>query len=53
MTRDLVLPRRHDWISNAAFSRLTGIKKVCMTCGQPSNNADRYCSGKPRTEVMP
>ena len=38
--------RKHLWVSNAAFSRLTGIRKVCMVCGQPSNNADRECPGK-------
>jgi hypothetical protein len=42
--------RRHVWISNAAFTAMTGIKRVCMTCGQPSNNADRSCPGKRRTE---
>jgi hypothetical protein len=39
-------PRPHIWISNAAFTRMTGIKKVCITCGQPSNNADKKCPGK-------
>lgn len=37
---------KHVWISNAAFARMTGIKKVCMTCGQGSGNADKVCSGK-------
>jgi hypothetical protein len=38
--------RKHFWISNTAFARATGIKKVCMDCGQPSNNADKVCPGK-------
>lgn len=37
---------KHVWISNAAFTRATGIKKVCMTCGTPSNNAPSECPGK-------
>lgn len=37
---------KHAWISNAAFARITGVKKVCMTCGAPSNNAPRECPGK-------
>lgn len=42
-------PRKHFWISNAAFARMTGIKKICMDCGQPSNNADKVCPGKRAT----
>lgn len=37
---------KHVWISNAAFSRMTGVKRVCMTCGQPSNTAAKECPGK-------
>jgi hypothetical protein len=37
---------KHVWISNTAFTRLTGVKKVCLICGQPSNNADKVCPGK-------
>lgn len=44
---------KHTWISNAAFARLTGINKVCMTCGQPSNAADKECPGKRRAETEP
>lgn len=36
----------HVWVTSRAFTQLTGIKKVCMVCGQPSNNADRMCPGK-------
>ena len=25
----------HRWISNTAFRRLTGIKRVCLICGAP------------------
>lgn len=39
-------PRKHVWISNAAFARVTGVKKVCMTCGQPNNTADKECPGQ-------
>lgn len=37
---------KHIWVSNAAFARVTGVKKVCMVCGQPSNAAARECPGK-------
>jgi hypothetical protein len=35
--------RKHEWVSNPAFTRMTGIKKVCMACGQPSNTAGKEC----------
>jgi hypothetical protein len=38
--------RRHVWVSNRAFSKLTGIKKVCMVCGQGSPGEERECPGK-------
>jgi hypothetical protein len=38
-------PRQHFWIKNAAFSRITGVKKVCMDCGQTDRNADKVCPG--------
>lgn len=38
--------RKHFWISNAAFARMTDVKKVCIDCGQPSTNADKVCPGK-------
>ena len=38
---------KHVWISNAAFARITGIKKVCMLCGQANTNADKTCPGQP------
>lgn len=25
--------RKHFWIGNAAFQRMTGIKHICMDCG--------------------
>lgn len=44
---------RHVWLSNAAFKNLTGIRKVCLLCGTPSNRPDdpawrpdRICPGK-------
>ena len=37
---------KHVWISNRAFTRLTGFKKVCMGCGQPDKTADKTCPGK-------
>jgi hypothetical protein len=36
---------RHVWISNRAFTRLTGIKAVCMVCRQPKETAPLYCPG--------
>ena len=39
---------KHQWISNAAFARLTGIKKVCMVCRQPNTTAAKTCPGKPQ-----
>ena len=37
---------KHCWMSNTAFSRLTGIKKVCLYCGQSNLNATKVCPGK-------
>jgi hypothetical protein len=43
---------KHVWISNAAFARLTGIAKVCMTCGlglakgERLIREERVCPGK-------
>ena len=46
--------KKHDWIRNAAFTRMTGIRKVCMTCGAPSDNAPRECPGKrPEAQAAP
>lgn len=39
-------PRLHVWVSNAVFTRLTGVKKVCVDCGAPSNTALKVCPGK-------
>ena len=38
--------RKHFWISNAAFTRMTGAQKVCMDCGQTSINPDPLCPGR-------
>jgi hypothetical protein len=44
---------RHLWVSNRAFTALTGIKRVCLVCGQPDPGADRVCPGKrPEREVQ-
>ena len=43
--------RHHIWLRNTAFTRLTGVPKVCFTCGQPSNTADRWCPGKKPVEA--
>lgn len=40
--------RPHMWISNTAFTKMTGIKKVCMDCRQPNTTAERFCPGKTR-----
>lgn len=34
---------KHTWISNRAFTRMTGIKRVCLTCGQSNMNATKVC----------
>jgi len=39
-------PVKHVWIKNVAFTRLTGIKKVCLACGQPDSTAAKVCPGK-------
>lgn len=33
----------HTWVSNRAFTRLTGLKRVCLTCGQSNLNATKTC----------
>jgi len=44
--------RRHAWVRNAAFTRLTGLVKVCMECGlgmergERLGAAERYCRGR-------
>lgn len=37
---------KHTWISNRAFTTMTGVKKVCMVCGQTNLNAAKVCPGK-------
>lgn len=37
---------RHIWIRNAAFARITGIAKVCLTCGGVWGLAPKECPGK-------
>lgn len=36
-------PREHIFVSNRAFTRMTGIKKVCMMCGltDPKSKCER------------
>jgi ribosomal protein L40E len=38
--------RRHFLISNRAFSRMTGIKKVCLDCGAADPPRGSVCPGK-------
>jgi hypothetical protein len=37
--------RRHVWVSNKAFTAITGVRKVCMDCGQPDTSAAPECPG--------
>jgi len=43
---------KHIWISNAAFTRVTGLARVCLTCGlglakgERLISAERDCPGK-------
>jgi hypothetical protein len=39
---------KHIWVRNTAFARLTGIRKVCMTCGaaSPGTRDKEPCPGK-------
>lgn len=41
--------RRHSWIRSTAFTAITGVRKVCMDCGQTDKKQDRYCPGKIKT----
>lgn len=43
MTRISEGKRKHTWIANRAFTRMTGLKKVCLTCGQSNPNATKEC----------
>ena len=44
--------RRHAWISNRAFEKMTGIAKVCMDCGLGLERgerliaSERHCPGR-------
>jgi len=46
-------PRKHTWISNRAYERLTGLARVCMDCGLALERGERLvekvCPG-PRKE---
>lgn len=42
----MLVKKKHAWISNSAFTKLTGIKKVCMDCKQTNLNAEKDCPGK-------
>lgn len=42
--------RRHVWISNRAFERLTGLARVCLDCGlaleRGERLVERVCPGR-------
>lgn len=45
---------KHEYISNSAFSTLTGIQAVCLKCGKPKGSRGK-CAGKrkePSTEAQ-
>jgi hypothetical protein len=52
MTPTPATVKRHAWISNAAFTRLYRIAKICMVCGlglakgERLLPAERNCPGK-------
>ena len=46
-----MIERRHVWISNTAFTRITGVRKVCMDCGQTNLTATKVCPGKRQEET--
>lgn len=38
--------KKHTWVSNAAFARLTGYAAVCLHCGAPKTDlTNRACPG--------
>jgi hypothetical protein len=37
---------KHCWVSNRAFTRIYGIKKICLYCRQTNENATKVCPGK-------
>jgi hypothetical protein len=37
--------RAHVWISNAAATKLTGVKRVCLVCKQTNVTAAKECPG--------
>jgi hypothetical protein len=59
MSIDVEARRKHAWISNAAFARMTGIVKVCVDCGlglekgERLTAEERYCIGKRATKDTP
>jgi hypothetical protein len=38
--------RKHFLISNPAFTRLTGVRRVCMDCGAADPPRNSVCPGK-------
>lgn len=46
MTDDALKKVAHVWVSNTAFTRLTGIKKVCLFCG--TNDPKMKCEPRKR-----
>jgi ribosomal protein L40E len=38
--------RQHFLISNRAFTKMTGVKKVCMDCGAADPPKGSECPGK-------
>lgn len=51
-TKISVGSKGHTWVSNAAFSRLTGIKRVCLYCGATNLDRKTVCPGpKKRRKV--
>ena len=49
---------KHTWITNAAFTRMTGLARVCMACGLGLEKgerlipSERQCPGKrPETQA--
>ncbi len=43
-------PDTHVWVTNPAFTRMTGLRKVCMVCGLALDKGERLtertCPGK-------
>jgi hypothetical protein len=52
----MIEPKRHAWVSNRAFERMTGLARVCMVCGLALERGERLvekvCPGRRAAQAV-